>query len=116
MATLQLTDSRLRVRLTLGERIAGLLLRDVDVPLDSVREVEVLPDGLRATRGIRAPGLALPGIRKIGTWRRRGERTMVSVRRGQPAVRIRLEGQPFDALLVGADDAAAVAATLSAAR
>jgi hypothetical protein len=32
------------------------------------------------------------------------------VRRGQPAVRVRLAGQRLTTLLVGADDAAAVAA------
>ena len=115
MATLRPTSTTLSVRLSAGEKIGGLL-RNLEVPLDSVREVEVVPNAMRAVRGVRAPGLALPGVRKIGTWRRRGERTMVSVRHGQPAVRVRLEGQRFDTLLIGADDAAAVAGTLSAAR
>ena len=115
MATLQPTDRTLSVRLHLGEKIGGLL-RDLDVPLDSVREVDVVPNGMRAARGIRAPGLGLPGMRKIGTWRRRGERMMVSVRHGQPAVRVRLDGQRFDTLLIGADDAAAVAAAIPVAR
>jgi hypothetical protein len=49
----------------------------------------------------------------MGTWRRRGEKSLVSVRRGQPAVRIRLEGARYDTLLVGADDAAALAGALA---
>jgi hypothetical protein len=69
-----------------------------------------------ATQGLRAPGLGLPGLRKIGTWRGAGRRTLVSVRRGQPAVRVTLEGRRWDELLVGTDDAAAVAASLLAAR
>jgi hypothetical protein len=64
-------------------------------------------------RGLRAPGLALPGVRKIGTWRRPGERTLVAVRKGQPAVRVRLEGARYDVLLLGADDAVALADALS---
>jgi hypothetical protein len=115
MATLQLTPSTLAVRLTPGERIAGLL-RNVEVPLAAVRSAEVVTEPLTDLRGLRAPGLALPGIRKVGTWRRPGERTMVCVRRGQPAVRVRLEGQRYDTLLVGTDDAAATAAALSPAR
>ncbi|WP_456611837.1 hypothetical protein [Blastococcus sp. SYSU DS0619] len=115
MATLQLTPSTLSVRLTRREKIAGLL-RDVTVPLSAVREVDVVPDALAAARGLRAPGLGLPGLRKIGTWRRPGTRMLVCVRRGQPAVRIRLAGQDYDTLLVGADDAAAVAASLPAGR
>ncbi|MGY1834485.1 hypothetical protein ACI79P_05165 [Blastococcus sp. SYSU DS0510] len=111
MATLQLTPSTLSVRLTRTEKIAGLL-RDVDVPRSAIRSVEVVADALPATRGLRAPGLALPGVRKVGTWRRPGERTLVCVRRAQPAVRVRLEGQRYGTLLVGADDADAVAASL----
>ena len=115
MATLQLTSTTLAVHLTLGERIAGLL-RDVEVPLTAVRGAEVVAEPLTGIRGLRAPGLALPGVRKVGTWRRPGERTLVCVRRGQPAVRVRLEGQRYDTLLVGADDAAELAAALSPAR
>ncbi|TYP82886.1 hypothetical protein [Blastococcus xanthinilyticus] len=115
MATLQATPTTLTVRLTRGEKIAGLL-HDVSVPRSSIREVDVVRDGPGAPRGLRAPGLGLPGLRKIGTWRRPGERTLVCVRRGQPAVRVRLEGQRYDTLLVGADDAAAVAASLLSGR
>ena len=112
MATIRTTPASLSVTLDRGEKILGLL-RDLEVPLTAVREVDVVPDGLRAVRGLRAPGLGLPGLRKIGTWRHRGERTLVSVRRDQPAVRIRLDGQRYDALLVGADDAAALADALA---
>jgi hypothetical protein len=74
----------------------------------------VAPDALAATRGMRAPGLAWPRSRKIGTWRRHGERMYVSVRRDQPAVLIRLTGHHYASLLIGVDDAAGVAAELSA--
>ena len=113
MAALQLTDSTLSVRLTRFEKIAGLL-RDVEVPRSAVRDVEVVPDGLAAARGLRAPGLGLPGRRKIGTWRRPGERSLVSVRRGQPALRIGLVDQRYDTLVIGADDADSLAKTLAA--
>ncbi|MGR6965427.1 hypothetical protein ACU610_13265 [Geodermatophilus sp. URMC 61] len=109
------TPQTVCVSLSRTERLLGLL-RDLEVPLSAVQGVDVVPDGLAATRGLRAPGLALPGVRKVGTWRRRGEKTLVSVRRGQPAVRVRLTGQRFDTLLLGVDDAAAVAATLSTGR
>jgi hypothetical protein len=111
MATVHVTDETLTVRLSRGEKISGLL-RDVEVPRSAVRTVEVEADALRAARGLRAPGLGLPGVRKIGTWRQRGERTLVSVRRNQPALRIRLDGQRYDTLLVGTDDAAKLAELL----
>jgi hypothetical protein len=115
MATLQVRPPVLSLRLTRFEKIAGLL-RDVDVPLSAVRDVAVVDDALAATRGLRAPGLGLPGVRKIGTWRGAGEKMLVCVRRGQPAVRVRLGGQRWDTLLIGADDPAAVAAGLTGAR
>ena len=112
MPTTQLTATTLTVHLSTGEKIAGLL-RDVEVPLSAIRAVEPVTDPLTAMCGLRAPGLALPGVRKVGTWRARGERTMVCVRRGQPAVRVRLAGQHFDTLLIGDDDAAGLAARIT---
>ncbi|MGY1697915.1 hypothetical protein ACI780_23710 [Geodermatophilus sp. SYSU D00814] len=114
MATIQTTPQTLSVSLTRTEKVLGLL-RDLEVPRAAVRSVEVVPDGLAAARGLRAPGLGLPGRRLIGTWRRRGTRAFVSVRRG-PAVRLHLTGQRFDTVLVSADDAAAVAADVAAHR
>jgi hypothetical protein len=112
MASVQLTPTTLTVHLTLAEKIGGLL-RDVEVPLTAVQSVEVVDRPMAQLRGLRAPGLALPGRRKIGTWRRPGERAFVSIRRHQPAIRVHLSGQRYDTLLVGADDAARLAAALS---
>jgi hypothetical protein len=114
MATLQPNPGTLSLHLTRGEKIAGLL-RDLEVPLSAVRGVEVVDQPLRTTTGLRAPGLALPGVRKVRTWRRPGERTLVCVRKRQSAVRVQLEGARFDVLLVGSDDAAADAAAITAA-
>jgi hypothetical protein len=114
MATVTTTPRTLTVSLSRSERILGLL-RDLEVPLSAVQGVDVVPDGPAVLRGLRAPGLGLPG-RKVGTWRGRGEKTLVSVRRGQPEVRVHLTGQRFDTLLLGVDDPAAVAAALPTAR
>jgi hypothetical protein len=115
MADLQLTSSTLTVRFTRAEKIGGFV-RDLSLPLDAVRDVEVVPDGLSAARGLRAPGLGLPGRRKIGTWRRSGRRTLVSVRRNQPALRIGVTGARYDAVLIGTDDPTHLAAALTSAR
>ena len=111
MAIVHLTTETLTVRLTRGEKLAGLL-RDLTVPLSAVATVEVVPDALAAVRGLRAPGLGLPG-RRIGTWRRRGRAALVSVRRGQPGLRLELTGQRVDTVLVGLPDAGAVATELA---
>lgn len=116
MATITCTATALSVSFTASEKVAGLLLRDLAVPRSAITELVVEPDGLRAVKGVRAPGLGVPGLRRIGTWRRRAGgrtvRTVVSVRAGQPAVRIRLRDVAWDELLIGQDDAWAVAAAL----
>jgi hypothetical protein len=112
MATMQLTPTHLTVRFTLAEKVAGLV-RDVELPRAAVRSAEVVAEPLSEMRGMRAPGLALPGLRKVGTWRRAGERTLVCVRKGQPAIRVRLDGARYDTALLGTDDAAALAGALA---
>lgn len=111
MATIKLNLTAVRVDFTRGEKLAGLL-RDIEVPLACVREVAVERDGLQAARGIRAPGLAIPGLRKVGTWRGKGRRTAVSVRRDQPALRLTLDGHKYSDLLIGLSDADQVASRL----
>ena len=116
MATIHLHGDTLEVRFTRAERISGLILRDLRIPTSAVRAAVVVPDGLAATRGIRAPGLAIPGVRKIGTWRRRGGKSIVTVRRGQPAIRFDLAGQRYESLLIGLDRPEELAARLEAHR
>jgi hypothetical protein len=111
MATIDVHDDEVVVRLTTFEKIFALR-GDLRFPRGSVRNVERYDDGLDAVRGFRAPGLALPGIVKVGTWRRRSGKELVVVRRGEPALRIELDGQPFGALVVGGADVDAAHAAL----
>lgn len=113
MATITLSSHALDVRFTRTEKLTGLL-RDIEVPLSSVRGASVEPDGVRAAQGLRAPGLAIPGRRKVGTWRGRGSRSAVCVKAGEPALRITLTGSRWGQLLIGHPNAADLAAQLSA--
>ena len=115
MTAIFVSDDTLTVRLTPVSKVAGLL-RDQVIPRSAVTAVEVVTDGLAFARGLRAPGLAIPGRRKVGTWRGRGVRRFVDVRRGQPALRLHLQGQRHDELLIGHDNAAALAAQLAPTR
>lgn len=113
MSTIRLDPTTVTVELTTWEH-AFTLRGDVTVPRGDIASVEVAPDALAAARGLRAPGLGAPGIRKVGTCRTRGSRTLVSVRRNQPAVHVRLRpSSDWGALLVGADDAALIVAQLN---
>jgi hypothetical protein len=113
MTMITVSADRFRIHLARWERVAGLV-RDLDVPLSAVRSVEVAPDGLAAARGLRAPGLGIPGRRKIGTWRWRGHKSWVAVRRGEPALVIELDGVRFDRIVVGCPQAQRYAEELRA--
>lgn len=108
MAEVTVDGAAVRIGLTRFEKIAGLL-RDQQIPIGSVTGVDVEPEPRAALRGLRAPGLAVPGRTMIGTWRGRGHKMMVRIRRAAPAVRITAEGAPFDAYLVSVDDAEGIA-------
>ncbi|MEI5583590.1 MULTISPECIES: hypothetical protein [unclassified Agromyces] len=107
MADIRITDGRLEVALTRRERIAGLL-GDVDVPVTAIRHVEVVDDAFDAVRGLRAPGLALPGVTRVGTWRGGGRRSYVVARAGRRALVVDLEGQWYDRLVLSTTDAASL--------
>ncbi len=113
MAKIEVDGDEFVVRLDRNEKIWGFL-SDLRVPLSAIAAVEVVPDGRRATHGIRAPGLG-GSQRLIGTWRAKGDRQYVCVRRGQPAVKVTLDAHRFRTVLVGADDAEVVADTIRAA-
>jgi uncharacterized protein len=107
MASLTITDTELQLKLTRREKVAALH-GDVQVPISAVRDVSVAEDALSAVRGLRAPGLNLPGRTKIGTWRGRGRRQFAVARRGEPAVHVFLSGAQFDELIVSTPSAAAI--------
>lgn len=112
MTKVHVDDSTLTISFTAAERIAGLI-RNQSIPLSAVRDVEVVPDGLAAARGIRAPGLALPGRRKVGTWRSRSGKTLVAVRGQGPAVRLTLSGHPYAAVLLTTESPEELATSLA---
>ncbi|MBG0832456.1 alpha/beta fold hydrolase [Planomonospora sp. ID67723] len=113
MATMTVTGGELVLTLGRGEKTAGLR-GDIRVPLAAVRGVAVVEDALTGARGLRAPGLAVPGRVRIGTWRRPGSRAFVAVRRGVPAVRVALSGTRYDELLVGDEHAPELAGRIRA--
>jgi uncharacterized protein len=115
MSTVSLIPGELLVELSPTEKVAGLR-GDVRIPLAAIADVEVVPDALAAARGLRAPGLALPGRRKVGTWRTRAGAEFVVARRGEAGVRLTLTGHDLAAVLLGDEDAHGLAARIRAAR
>lgn len=107
MAAITIDGTDLRVTLERNEKFWGWL-GDLRVPLESISEVAVVPNGRRVVRGLRAPGLGGPQ-RLIGTWRARNNKQYVCVRRDQPAVKLKLRDQSYDTVLIGLNDAEMVA-------
>lgn len=112
MANVVVRGDELRVELTWLEKLAALH-GDISIPLSAVTGSEVVDRPVSAVTGMRAPGLAIPGRTKIGTWRAPGRRIFAVARSRTPAVRIDLSGQKYDQLIVSLPDAAAVAAQLA---
>lgn len=112
MTRTRVEDDTLTLSFTTAEKFAGLL-RDQLVPVTAVTHAEVVPDGLEAARGLRAPGLALPGRRKLGTWRTGSGRALVAVQGHRPAVRLTLTGQRYASLLITTDAPDELVASLS---
>jgi hypothetical protein len=115
MSSVSMNPAELTVELSLAEKVAGLH-GDVTIPLSAITAVEVVPDALAAAHGLRAPGLSLPGVRKIGTWRTKHGAEFVVAGRGQAGIRLTLTGHKLASVLIGVDDADALAEHIRAAR
>lgn len=111
MSTLTLTPDALLIELSAAEKVSALH-GDLSIPLTAITDVDVLADGLAAAHGLRAPGLGLPGVRKLGTWRSTDGSEFVDVRRDEPALRSRLRDQQHASVLVSTPEAESLAVRL----
>jgi hypothetical protein len=112
MSHLTVVGGRLQLQFSRAEKVLGLL-RDLDVPLDGIESADSLRESWwRAVRGWRV-GFSLPRFRLLGTWRKRRQRQLVDLRRGQPSLRLTLrEGAAYDEVLVSSPRADDVLAQL----
>lgn len=103
MARLVVSDGAVRVELSRREKVAGLL-PNLHFPSTAVEDVQVLQDGFTGVTGMRAPGLALPGRVRIGTWRGSRGNTFAVVHQGRPAVQLTLQDQKYRRVVVEVED------------
>jgi len=108
MTRVTTTDEVLDVELQ-GLHRLWALKRRIRVPLAQVRGATVDPGMVSEPKGVRAPGLHVPGVAVVGTFTRDGERTFWDVGSGANAVVIELSGASYDRLVVEVDDPRAVA-------
>lgn len=111
MARLVVRDGNVNLELDTREKVAGLH-GQMQFPLEAIENVAVLPDPFVGVKGFRAPGLAIPGRVRTGTWRGRGGNTFAVARRGVPAVDVKLKDRKYRHLVISLEDAPATAAKI----
>lgn len=111
MPTITITPDTVTVRLSTAEK-AGALHGDLSIPRHAIVAARVVDDPMSEVSGIRAPGYAMPGHAKLGTWRHHDGKDFIAVYADRPAVELRLAGERYERLLISVDDPHAVAAHL----
>lgn len=100
MASMELTTDTVHVRLTGWEKAASLH-GDLAIPRSAITGTRVSREALREVKGFRAPGLGMPGLKCMGTFRKRSGNTFAIARRGEPAVVLTVPGGEFVTVVVG---------------
>jgi hypothetical protein len=111
MPTITITPDTVTVELSTAEK-AGALHGDLSIPRSAIVAATVVDDSMNAVSGIRAPGYAMPGHAKLGTWRHHDGKDFIAVYADRPAVDLRLTGQRYERLLISVEDPHAVVAQL----
>jgi hypothetical protein len=113
MPKVTINPANLRVQLTVAEQILGVH-GSLTVPGNQVVGAQALGKGWWLTLGLRF-GTALPWVILAGTFIRKGDRAFVSWTRGKQVLQINLTGNRYTRILVGVDDAEALAEDINAA-
>jgi hypothetical protein len=108
VASLAVEGDRLVLRLSITERVFGLVAGDLESPLSSVRAAYVVRPARSAIRGFRAPGAGMPGLLALGHWRGKSYHDFVAVYGSHAGVAVELDGERFDRWIVSVDDPEAV--------
>lgn len=108
MAKVTINPANLRVELSKNEAFWGFH-RSLTVPGTQVVGAQALGKGWWKTLGLRVPGTGLPGLMIAGTYIRSGNKAYVSWTRGKQALQINLKGSKYSRIVVGVDDAEALA-------
>ena len=108
MTAVEIVGDDLVVTMTGLDRLWSLRRR-ITVPLAHVRGATADPGVHRESAGIRSPGTYVPRVITSGSYRKDGEWAFWNLRASQQAVVVELTGERFRRLVLGVDDARAVA-------
>ena len=79
MAQLEITDGRLRLRLSTIERMVSLRGSDLDIDASAIVAVDEVENAWPHLHGIRAPGAGIPDLLSVGTLRHHGVKDFTAV-------------------------------------
>lgn len=91
MASVEIHPDRMVIRLSAAEKALALRRSDVVLARAAITSTLITDDPWVWPRGVRAPGVRLPGSLAVGVWRGPGGRDFVLARRGRPAVVLDLD-------------------------
>ncbi len=103
MSRISVSDGALTVDVQ-GLHQLWALTRRIRVPLSHVRGATADPGIVEEPKGLRSPGLHMPGSAVVGTFTRDGETHFWDLRSGSRAVVIELTGEPYDRLIIDVED------------
>ena len=103
MASVSVTEDLLTLDVQ-GLHRLWAFMRRIRVPLAHVRGATFDPGIVHEPKGLRAPGLHIPGAAVIGTFHRAGEKHFWDVRVGTQAIVIELTDETYDRLVVDVKD------------
>lgn len=107
MAKVTINPANLRVDLTRAEQVWGVH-KSLTVPGKQVVGAQALGSSWWRTLGMRV-GTGLPGVMIAGTFIRKGDWAFVSWKRGEQVLQINLSGNKYSRIVVGVQDAEALA-------
>ena len=113
MAKVTINPANLRVELTVAEKVLGVH-GSLTVPGKQIVGAQALGNGWWKTLGLRI-GTGIPGVMLAGTFVRKGDWAYVNWTRGKQVLQINLKGNKFSRILVGVDDAEALAEEINVA-
>lgn len=90
-------------------------VRRIEVPIDQVRGATHDPGTTEEYKGVRSPGLGIPGRKWVGTWRKDGQRHYWNVTGRKTAIVIQTTSPRFQRLYLSVEDPRVVVDLINAA-
>lgn len=94
MARVEVHGDRVVIRLAASEKFAAMHRSDITLERAAIASAVITEDPWVWIRGVRAPGIYVPGKLAVGTWRHSAGRDFVLARSGRGAVVIDFDPAP----------------------